>query len=213
MASSPSDPRTRPLRRDAQRNRTRIVEAAKGLFAEFGVRATLDDVAVRAGVGVATVYRHFPNRDALLGEVFEERIDELAAVAEESLTNPDAWQGFVDFLYRLEETSAANRGLEQLVTQAESGDAHERLARARERLAVPISALVARAKEQGRLRSDFDPADLRMVHAMIAAAGRETHAMSRHLWRRYFVFVVDGLSTARSNITETDVGPPPAPGR
>jgi AcrR family transcriptional regulator len=113
---------------------------------------------------VGTVYRHFPNRDALLDEVFEERIDELTAFAEESLATPDAWQGLVDFLQRLEETSAANRGLEQLVTQTPSGHGHERVADARERLAAPIARLVERAKGQGTLREDFDASDVRIVH-------------------------------------------------
>jgi 23S rRNA (pseudouridine1915-N3)-methyltransferase len=74
----------KPLRRDAQRNRERILAAAREVFAERGVAATLDDVAARAGVGVGTVYRRFRNKDVLLDELFEARIDELAAFAGEA---------------------------------------------------------------------------------------------------------------------------------
>src|SRR5215212_11501130 len=90
----------RPLRRDAQRNRERILAAARALFAERGVDATLDDVAARAGVGVGTVYRRYPNKDALLDELFEERIGELAALAEASRTAADPWTALVHFLER-----------------------------------------------------------------------------------------------------------------
>src|SRR3954452_22472135 len=81
----------RPLRRDAQRNRERILVAARDVFAERGVEATLDDVAARAGVGVATVYRRYPNKEALLDELLEARIAELGGLADESLSSPDAW--------------------------------------------------------------------------------------------------------------------------
>lgn len=196
----------RPLRRDAQRNRERVLEAAREVFAERGVSATLDDVAVRAGVGVGTVYRRYPNKDALLDELCEEWINGLVAFAEEALTSPDSWQAFISFLERVEEASAANRALEHLIV--DSGRGHERVARARERLAEPIEALVERAQEQGKLRADFDASDVAVIHAMVAAAVRETCALSPELWRRYFGLIVDGLASKRSTITETGIGPP-----
>src|SRR3954447_1314094 len=114
----------RPLRRDAQRNRERILVAARELFAERGVDATLDDVALRAGVGVGTVYRRYANKDALLDELFEERIAELTALAEASLADGDAWQGLVRFLERVEELFAADRALEHLVLHSDRGPQH-----------------------------------------------------------------------------------------
>ena len=92
----------RPLRRDAQRNRERILDAARELFAERGVAVTLDDIAKRAGVGVGTVYRRYSNKDALLDELFEEGIDELAASAEALLASRDAWDALIRFLEQLE---------------------------------------------------------------------------------------------------------------
>jgi AcrR family transcriptional regulator len=202
----------RPLRRDAQRNRERILDAARELFAERGVGVTLDDIAARAGVGVGTVYRRYPNKDALLDELFEEGVNELAAVAEESLSSPDAWQALIGFLERVEEASAANRALEHLLMDVDSRRRCERVARARERFAEPIAALVERAKQQGRLRADFDASDVHMIHVMVAAIHRETHGRPPELWRRYFALIVDGLASTRTSITDTGVGPP-APSR
>jgi AcrR family transcriptional regulator len=195
----------RPLRRDAQRNRERILEAARELFAERGVGATLDDVAARAGVGVGTVYRRYPNKDALIDELCEEWIDDLAAFAEEALSSRDSWQAFVSFLERIEEASAANRALEHLIVGSPRGP--ERVARARERLAPPIEALVEGAKKQGKLRADFDASDVAVIHAMVAAA-RETGSASPDLWRRYFGLIVDGLASKRSTATDTGIAPP-----
>src|SRR5829696_4670561 len=189
----------RPLRRDAQRNQERILAAARKLFAERGIDATLDDVAARAGVGVGTVYRRYPNKDALLDELFEERIAELAALAEASLSDADAWTALVRFLERVEELFAADRALEQHVM------------RARERLLAPVGALVERAKAEGRLRADFEAADIRIIHTMLAAVVHETHAVSPDLWRRYFVMIVDGLASNRSSPTATTVPPPALP--
>jgi AcrR family transcriptional regulator len=201
---------TRPLRRDAQRNRERILEAAREVFAERGVRATLDDVAARAGVGVATVYRRYPNKDALLDELCDDWIDDLVAFAEEALSSRDPWRAFISFLERVEEASAANRALEHLI--AESGRrGHERVTRARERLAEPIEALVERAKQQGKLRADFDAGDVAVLHAMVAAAVRETSALSPDLWRRYFGLIVDGLASRRSATTDTGIARPDRP--
>src|SRR3954470_22243281 len=75
----------RPLRKDAERNRQRIMAAAGQLFAEVGLAASLDAVAERAGVGVGTVYRRFPDKESLIDALFEERIDAVVAIAEECL--------------------------------------------------------------------------------------------------------------------------------
>jgi AcrR family transcriptional regulator len=207
--TTPEKRAPRPLRSDARRNRERILEAAREVFAERGVGATLDDVAAHAGVGVGTVYRRYPNKAALIDELFEEGINDLATLAEESLSSRDPWQAFVGFLERLQEASAANRALEHLIM--ETGRRHERIARARRRLDGPIAALVARAKEQGKLRADFDAADVPVIHAMVAAAHRETSEISPELWRRYFGLVVDGLASKRSSTTDTGIAPPGPP--
>src|SRR3954452_23592273 len=105
----------RPMRRDAQLNRERILAAAREVYAERGLAVTLDDIADRAGVGVGTVYRKYRNKDALLEELFEERVRELAALAEQSAAGPDAWAALVEFLERVTELFASDRSLEHFV--------------------------------------------------------------------------------------------------
>ena len=198
----------RPLRRDAQRNRERIRTAARELFAERGIDVTLDEIAARAGVGVGTVYRRYPNKDALLDDLFETRVAELASRAEESLANPDAWDALLGFLAYLQESFAANRALEHLIFHPERGQRY--LDQARERLEAPVSALVARAQADGRLRADFQTPDIRMIATMLAAVINESHATAPDLWRRYFVMIVDGLASRRSAPTPIGTaGPPP----
>src|SRR5689334_3084061 len=118
---APEKASDRPLRRDAQRNRERIRAAARELFAERGIDATLDDVADRAGVGVGTVYRRYPNKEALLEELFEEGIADLVTLAEESLVSPDPLRALIGFIERIEEGFAANRALEQLAMHSPGG--------------------------------------------------------------------------------------------
>src|SRR6201996_3844948 len=88
----------RRLRRDAERNRQRILAAAAEVFTEHGLDATLDEVARAAGVGVGTVYRRFPDKESLVAELFRERVDALVTVAEEACTARDPWQGLVTYL-------------------------------------------------------------------------------------------------------------------
>jgi AcrR family transcriptional regulator len=197
----------RPLRRDAQRNRERIRAAASELFAQRGVAVTLDAVADHAGVGVGTVYRHYPNKHALLDELFEQHIAELADRAEGSLAAPDAWEALIGFLEHLLEGFAANRALEHLVLHPDRG--RQRLDRARARLAEPVKALVERAKAEGRLRADFEASDIGMIQTMVAAVLDEGQASSSDLWRRYFAMIVDGLASERSAPTPLGVAAPP----
>jgi AcrR family transcriptional regulator len=183
------------------------VAATHELHTEQGVAATSwDDIAARAGVGVGTVYRRYPNKDTLLDELFEARIAELAAYAEDALAERDAWQAFTGFLESVAEGFARNRALSTLVLQTDRGQEH--VATARKRIGPAVNALIERAKAEGVLRADFDQADTRMILAMLAAVAEETQGTSPDLWRRYLVFVTDGLSTKRSATTPTDVPPP-----
>src|ERR671921_2436651 len=93
-------PRNRSLRRDAAENRERLLGAASELFAERGLNVTLNDIAHHAGVGVGTAYRRFANKEEVIDALFEQRLQEVADVAQEALEDPDAWQGLVSFLER-----------------------------------------------------------------------------------------------------------------
>src|SRR3954469_6907169 len=93
----------RPLRADARRNRAAVVKAARVIFARDGTSAQMDDVARRAKVGVGTVYRHFPTKEALLPAPAEDRFDEIATFAAEALEVEDPWEAFTSCLRRCAE--------------------------------------------------------------------------------------------------------------
>ena len=122
----------RPLRRDAERNRQRILAAAAEVFAERGLAATLDDVAREAGVGVGTVYRRFPDKEELIDALFEQRIDEMVARAEASVADDDPWTALVRFFERFVERSATTAACMELLVSRQHGQA--RVTQARDRL-------------------------------------------------------------------------------
>src|SRR5436190_17133572 len=103
------------LRKDAERNRHRILEAARELFAERGLSVTLNDVAHHAGVGVGTVYRRFPDKEVLIDTLFQEHLDEWARIYEEGLDDPDPWHAVVSTHERALELWANNRGLKEIL--------------------------------------------------------------------------------------------------
>ena len=107
----PVDPAcaAKPLRADARRNRERILKAARAVFGDQGIDAQIDDVAKRAKVGVGTVYRHFPTKEALLDALVRERFSEIAQFAKEALRHEDAWEGFCELIWRAAERNAADR--------------------------------------------------------------------------------------------------------
>src|SRR3982074_772960 len=105
----------RPPRREAERNRLRILRAAAEVFTERGLQATLDDVAERAGVGVGTVSRRFPDKEALVEALFSERLDTLVGFAEQALAEPDPWTALATFLEQAASVIAGDRGLRQIL--------------------------------------------------------------------------------------------------
>lgn len=182
---------TRPLRRDAERNRQRLLAAARELFAARGLVVTLDDVAHRAGLGVGTVYRRFPTKEALVEALFEERLDGIAALAEQAVRAPDSWQGLVGFLTSTAELHARDRGMREVLFA--SGYGRDRVARIREQLAEPITALVARAQADGRLRTDITAQDVPILQLMLGAVADYAYDVDPDLWRRYLAVLLDGL--------------------
>jgi len=192
---SPPTPATgdapRPLRRDAERNRLRILDAASEVFAARGLGATMDHVAAQAGVGVGTVYRRFPDKETLIQALFEQRIEELVGLAHDAHANPDPWEGLAGFLERVNELQAADRGLKELMLGTANGRAC--VALARERLAPITHDLIARAQAAGALRPDIGENDIPMLNMMLGAIVDFTRDVAPDLWRRYLGIVLDGL--------------------
>jgi AcrR family transcriptional regulator len=192
-----------PSRRaDAQRNRERLVGAARELFASVGVDVSVREVAGRAGVGVGTLYRHFPTREELVDAVLEEALEEAVAVAEAALAEDDAWLGLELFLERTLELHARNRGLKDVVETQGRGRAEA----TRRRIRPLVARLVERAQAQGSLRPDVAPEDLSLVFwacdRVIEVAGE----VAPELWRRQLGLLLDGL---RAQAAHPLPAPPP----
>ncbi len=182
---------TRPLRKDAERNLRRILDAAKEVFATRGLAVTMDDVAHHAGVGVGTVYRRFANKDELIEALFVEQIEALAALAREGLAHDDAWEGFVFFMESALDRQARDRALKELLF--ESGHGQERVAHARETLAPVVTELVERARASGQMRADLDGPDTPVMQLMLATVVDFSRDVEPLLWRRFLAIVLEGL--------------------
>jgi AcrR family transcriptional regulator len=183
------------LRRDAERNRRRILTAAAGAFAESGLAVTMDEIARRAGVGVGTVYRRFPDKELLIEALFEQRIDELVALAEAARDEPDPFAGIERFFESFLAVQAADRGLKEVVLGTPRGAG--RVAHARDRIGPVVDELVARAHAAGALRDDVTAPDLALIQFMLAALVDYTHDVEPEAWRRMLAIVLDGLLVRR----------------
>jgi AcrR family transcriptional regulator len=188
----------RPLRRDAERNRQRILQAAGEVFAERGLGVTMDDIAERAGVGVGTVYRRFPEKELLVEALFEDRIEELVSLAQQALAEDDPWEALVGFLERSQALQACNRGLKELLLSTRYG--HERIACVRERMSPLAEALVERAQASGQLRPDVEATDIPLIHVMLGGIVDFTRDVDPDTWRRVLAIILDGLR-ARESLT------------
>ena len=204
VESDRTEPRPR-LRRDAERNRQRILAAAADAFAEGGLAVTMDEIARRAGVGVGTVYRRFPDKELLIEALFEQRIDELVALAEAARDEPDPFAGLERFFETFLAVQAADRGLKEVVLGTPRGAG--RVARARDRIGPVVNALVARAHAAGALRADVAPSDLALIQFMLAALVDYTHDVEPEAWRRMLVLVLDGLRARRDGATPLPQAP------
>lgn len=181
----------KPLRRDAEENRRRLLDAAAAVFAEFGLEATMDDVAERAGVGVGTAYRRFANKEELLDALFRERIGELDAIMDRAGSTDDPWQGVVSYLRDTVALTAGDRGLRELMLNPPEG--LDFVDEARLRLGPKIDTLVARAHAAGSLRIGIESGDLVMVVLMLSTVADYRHDQAEPPWHRYFELVVNGL--------------------
>jgi AcrR family transcriptional regulator len=189
--SPPDESPERPLRRDAERNRQRIIDAARIVFAQRGLRGSHDDIAREAGVGVGTVYRRFPSKDQLIDALFEEAMQEIVGLAAEGLAIDDPWDGLVHFMVRAQERQCADRGLRELVLGDDAGI--QRVAAARDRIAPLIERLLSRAQDAGVVRDDIAATDLPLMQLAIGAIADATRDVAPETWRRVLAVMLDGL--------------------
>jgi AcrR family transcriptional regulator len=175
---------TRPLRADARRNRERILKAARAVFSAQGRDAHLEDVARRAKVGVGTVYRHFPTKDALLEALAREQFDLLTAWAREAEGADDPWAAFNAMIWRGAELQANDRALMEAVAAFKPSVAQQA-----QELHFSIERLMRRCQAQGAMRADADGEDVRLMMCGLGSVMQ----MSGDGWRRYLTVMLDGL--------------------
>jgi AcrR family transcriptional regulator len=195
----------RPLRRDAERNRQRILEAARELFAERGLGVSLDEIARHAGVGVGTVYRRFPDKEQLIDALFEARLGEILAAATDSLAMPDPWDALAHFLERSLELQVEDRALKELLLGTST--AHARIERGRQQIQPVVEAVLDRAQHAGVVREDLTVADLLMLQHAIGEAAEYTREVAPEVWRRIMVIALDGLRPDRRRPSPMPVPP------
>jgi AcrR family transcriptional regulator len=193
-------PSERPLRRDAERNRQRILAAARVVFAERGLSGSHDDIAREAGVGVGTVYRRFPDKEQLVDALFDARIEEIADVARAAADHPDPWEALVGYLMRTQELQSENRGLKEILLGGTRGT--ERAVAARSLIAPLAAQVLQRAKNAGVVRSDIELTDLPLIQLAIGTIAESSRDVAPDVWRRMMTVVVDGLraESARSEL-------------
>jgi AcrR family transcriptional regulator len=189
----------RPLRRDAERNRQRILQAASEVFNERGLDVSLDEIARHAGVGVGTVYRRFRTKEELIEALFMDRLDSIAAIGEEAFALPDPWSGLVFFMEGMAETLAGNLGLRQMLMFATYG--RDLVAVARQRNAPLVERLVERAQATGQLRADIRQTDIPFIVFILTEATHLAHAANPGIWRRYLTLILDGMRPGREGVT------------
>jgi AcrR family transcriptional regulator len=177
----------KPLRADARRNRERIVEAARKVFAKHGAEAQMDDIARAAGVGVGTVYRHFPDKHALMGELVASKFRSFADNAERALEVEDPWEAFSGLLRANAELCARDIGIQQAMLREPA--VWSLAALDLMRLRELATQLIRRAQEAGAMRQDFCVDDIPMLMGGLSA----TMAVAQYDWHRHLEIILAGL--------------------
>jgi AcrR family transcriptional regulator len=183
-----SIPTERPLRADARRNRERVLEGARTVFAEHGRDAQMDDVARAAGVGVGTVYRHFPTKEALVSALAVSLFGKVLESARAALEIEDPWEAFTTALRGGVEVLAADRAFTEIIGQAEMPFDSTLI----DEMNEVYATLVDRAKASGDLRPDLVMDDIPMFTCGIGMATVKPHACPG-AWRRHLSIIIDGL--------------------
>ncbi|GGN25187.1 TetR/AcrR family transcriptional regulator [Streptomyces fuscichromogenes] len=198
------------MRADARRNHDRLLAEARAVFAEHGTDASLEDVARRAGVGIGTLYRHFPDRHALMSAVFEDAVDELLARADALQTAAHPCQALLTWLHEVVVHAAAYRGLSRALMSASPASA---LSRCGTPIREAGAALLTRAQKTGTVRPDVQITDLlRLTHAIALAA--EESPEDPALADRLLTLTLNGLKPEKprgaGNGATSHSGPAPA---
>ncbi|HEX8083957.1 MAG TPA: helix-turn-helix domain-containing protein [Solirubrobacteraceae bacterium] len=188
MATTRIEP-ARALRADAERNRRRILDAARAVFAEHGLGVGVDAVAREAGVGVGTLYRRFPTKQDLLRAIVEDRVEQLVARLEAAAAVDDPWDSFAAAAEAFAGAIARDRAFFEVVQAVEPGTAHAK----RQRTLKAIAPILRRAQKEGVVRDDLVIEDFPAICAIAARLPAWRLEQQPDLWRRYLGVVLDGV--------------------
>jgi AcrR family transcriptional regulator len=201
----PCTPAAQPLRRDAERNRKRIIDAARRAFAADGIEASMSAVSRAAGVGIATLFRRFPAREDLINAVFADTMDAYVDAVTAALADPDPWHGFTAYVQAVCAMQAADRGFAEVLTMTFPAATH-----LEERRALAYNGfleLIDRAKATGRLRPDFASQDLVILLMANAGVIAATGNAAPDSWRRLVGYMIQAFAAPQP----ATLTPPPDP--
>jgi AcrR family transcriptional regulator len=178
------------MRADARRNRERVLESARQCFAEHGLNAQMEDLAKGAGVGVGTVYRHFPTKEALVDALVDDYFATLAARARAASEVDDPWEAFASYMWDAAELLGRNRALSEV-----TADGQMRAGAERAGMLEAVGALISRAQEAGLMRPDVQVTDVPMIMCSIGRVQQYGPSTASDNWRRHLAIMLDGMRT------------------
>ncbi|GAA2766520.1 TetR/AcrR family transcriptional regulator [Streptomyces paradoxus] len=190
-AAGSAAPSKLPTRSDAERNRGRIIAAARAVFRRDGLNASMASVAREAGVGIATLFRHFSTKEELVGAVFTDRMEAYAQATERALADPDPWNGFAGYIEEVCAMQAADRGFADILTMSLPGA--PALEECRDEAYQGFLELIRRAKDGGRLREDFTSRDLVLLLMANAGVLSATGDAAPDAWRRLVAWMIQSF--------------------
>ncbi|MFF1570840.1 TetR/AcrR family transcriptional regulator [Streptomyces sp. NPDC058293] len=188
---SSADSAAQPKRSDAERNRGRIIAAARAVFGRDGLNASMASVAREAEVGIATLFRHFPTKEELVVAVFSDRMEAYAQATAEALADPDPWHGFTGYIQEVCAMQAADRGFADILTMSFPGA--QALEALRAQAYQGFLELIGRAKDSGQLREDFTSRDLVLLLMANAGILSATGDAAPDAWRRLVAWMIQSF--------------------
>ena len=200
------DEAERPMRADARRNRQRLVDAARAVFTEQGASASMEAIAKRAGVGVGTLYRHFPNRFDIVEAVYQDDVDELEDAAHRAVSMVDPWLAVEEFFEAF--MSYAHRKSAMMSELQQAFEKHpEFRSKMRERIDGSFALVIDRGKAAGVVRPDVEGSDVTELVGPIC----RNEAISTVQRQRLVGMILDGLrASAVPNSSAAPSAPTPA---
>ncbi|WP_128434878.1 TetR/AcrR family transcriptional regulator [Streptomyces cyaneus] len=203
-AQHPNEPAAQPLRSDAERNRERIIAAARTVFARDGLSASMASVSREAGVGIATMFRRFPTKAELVDAVFADRMGAYADAVATALDDPDPWNGFVGYIETACAMQAVDSGFADVLTMV--FPTAKTLEERRNQAYEGMVQLIGRAKATGRLREDFDASDLVLLHMANAGVVNATGDAAPDAWRRVVALLIQSLEAPARGVLPDPAG-------